>query len=423
MRLALITGMTITTAVGLQADEPTHVCNYRPPERIVLVAPQDSAAARVLSAGDGVVFSTVFEEPDGEFADWNDKVEQVFMAAAAEWAGWLEGTATIEVQLRFRDSTPRLDGGIGGSSVLASAESSQYFFLDRTDDGINIFLSGVIGEIAGFGDPSEDFDGVVNINSDWLPSFSFDTTGAVAGSHDLYTILLHELGHILGFNGSQSFGFDGDWKSTFDLNAVYDPDIDRFFFTGPAATDNFGDMVWLAGSPHVGDEIPSLMNTTTFTGQRLSVGKLELAILSDSGLTVGLSCWSLPSLDEDSDGDGTTDCTDECPDNADLVFPGSCGCDTTDTDGDDTLDCLDECPGDSLKIAVGICGCGVADTDTDADGVSDCFDSCPDDPNKIEPGECGCGEVEGTCATICGAGVVAPMVFALLALYMVRRRP
>ena len=422
MRFALIAGITMTTVVGLRADEPTHVCNYRPPERIVLVSPQDGAAARVLSVGDGVVFTAVFEDPDGEFADWNDRVERVFMAAAAEWAGWLDGAATIEIQLRFRDSAPRSSGGIGGPSVLASAESSQYFFLDRTDDGIPVFLSGVIGEIAGLGDPSEEFDGVITVNSDWLADFSFDTAGAVVGSHDLYSIILHELGHILGFAGSVSFGSDGDWKSTFDLNTEHDQDIDRFFFTGPAATDNFGDRAWLAASPHVGDEIPSLMNTAISTGQRLSVGKLELAMLADSGLPVGLFCWSSSSLDEDSDSDGTPDCIDECPDNADLDLPGPCGCDTADTDGDDTLDCLDECPDDPFKIAIGTCGCGVPDADSDGDGTPDCNDSCPDDPGKIEPGECGCGEVNGTCTPMCGTGMAVPMAFVMLVLCMVRRR-
>jgi len=32
--------------------------------------------------------------------------------------------------------------------------------------------------------------------------------------------------------------------------------------------------------------------------------------------------------------------------------------------------------------------------DSDNDGVSDCTDECPDDKNKTEPGECGCGKTE-----------------------------
>lgn len=43
-----------------------------------------------------------------------------------------------------------------------------------------------------------------------------------------------------------------------------------------------------------------------------------------------------------------------------------------DTDGDGTLDSLDGCPNDPNKTEPGICGCGVADTDSDGDGTSDC---------------------------------------------------
>ena len=97
--------------------------------------------------------------------------------------------------------------------------------------------------------------------------------------------------------------------------------------------------------------------------------------------------------DTDTDGDGTADCNDGCPADANKTAPGICGCGVadTDTDGDGTADCNDGCPADANKTAPGICGCGVADTDTDGDGVADCNDGCPADANKTAPGICGCG--------------------------------
>lgn len=50
-----------------------------------------------------------------------------------------------------------------------------------------------------------------------------------------------------------------------------------------------------------------------------------------------------------------------------------------DTDGDGTLDCYDGCPNDPAKTSLGICGCGVPDLDTDLDGIKNCID--PDDDN------------------------------------------
>ena len=93
----------------------------------------------------------------------------------------------------------------------------------------------------------------------------------------------------------------------------------------------------------------------------------------------------------DTDGDGTPDCLDNCPDDPNKTEPGAGGCGVadTDTDGDGTPDCLDNCPDDPDKTEPGDCGCGVADTDTDGDGTPDCLDNCPEDPNKTEPGDCG----------------------------------
>ena len=99
----------------------------------------------------------------------------------------------------------------------------------------------------------------------------------------------------------------------------------------------------------------------------------------------------------DSDGDGTPDCDDLCPNDSDKTTPGECGCGNSDLDldGDGVIDCvMDECPNDPDKTEPGLCGCGTPDTDTDGDGTPDCNDWCPDDPNKIEDGQCGCGNPE-----------------------------
>ncbi|MFN0244328.1 MAG: M6 family metalloprotease domain-containing protein [Planctomycetota bacterium] len=95
----------------------------------------------------------------------------------------------------------------------------------------------------------------------------------------------------------------------------------------------------------------------------------------------------------DTDGDGTPDACDGCPNDPAKTAPGVCGCGVadTDSDGDGTPNCNDGCPNDPAKTAPGVCGCGVADTDSDSDGTPDCNDGCPNDPEKTAPGICGCG--------------------------------
>ena len=84
----------------------------------------------------------------------------------------------------------------------------------------------------------------------------------------------------------------------------------------------------------------------------------------------------------DTDGDGTIDGCDECPEDANKVAAGLCGCgldDSLDEDGDGTPDCLDLCRGQNDR------------RDSDGDGTVDCFDDCPDDGGKTAAGQCGCG--------------------------------
>lgn len=48
-----------------------------------------------------------------------------------------------------------------------------------------------------------------------------------------------------------------------------------------------------------------------------------------------------------------------------------------DSDGDGTPDAQDGCPNDPNKIAPGVCGCGAVDVDVDGDSVCDTSDNCP----------------------------------------------
>ena len=93
---------------------------------------------------------------------------------------------------------------------------------------------------------------------------------------------------------------------------------------------------------------------------------------------------------QDNDCDGRVDISANGTD-ANVACSSVCGpgkqtcvngvlqaCDSvaTDSDGDGTADCLDNCPNDPLKTSPGACGCGIADVDSDHDGIMDCQDSC-----------------------------------------------
>lgn len=81
--------------------------------------------------------------------------------------------------------------------------------------------------------------------------------------------------------------------------------------------------------------------------------------------TANISC----GLRVDTDGDGTADHEDGCPQNPHKIAPGDCGCDKldTDTDGDGVADCIDNCP----------TVFNPTQRDFDGDGVGDACDNCP----------------------------------------------
>jgi hypothetical protein len=82
----------------------------------------------------------------------------------------------------------------------------------------------------------------------------------------------------------------------------------------------------------------------------------------------------------DADADGVCGSVDNCPDVANY--------DAKDSDGDSLGDACDVCPNDADKVDAGQCGCGAPDTDTDEDGTANCNDGCPTDAQKVDANDC-----------------------------------
>jgi len=135
----------------------------------------------------------------------------------------------------------------------------------------------------------------------------YDPTGGSAGSTipsnkvDAYSAIMHEFGHIWGFNGWRdgSTGLlPGDYQSTFDSLVTLDasaPGGPTLFFTGAHAEAVYGGPVPLTfgnyghlsnpGARDGNDLLNDLMNGVAFnTGRHYNISALDIAVLQDTGL-------------------------------------------------------------------------------------------------------------------------------------------
>ncbi len=94
--------------------------------------------------------------------------------------------------------------------------------------------------------------------------------------------------------------------------------------------------------------------------------------------------------DTDNDNDGTPNCNDGCPNDANKIAPGQCGCGSAEP----STVCNDNNACTINDVIQANCACSGTFQDTDGDGTCNANDGCPNDPAKIAPGQCGCNAPE-----------------------------
>lgn len=244
-----------------------------------------------------VMYTVTIDDPANLFLAYHAPIVSNVLAAGARWSHFLVGDATIDLQIGF-SGIPTAEG----SSVTTGFVG--------TIGTLNVFEQGAAAEVRTGIDPNGPGspDGVITIGTNYLVNdLAFDLHPAVpsgpipAGKIDAVSVFLHEIGHVLAFNGFRS-GFDGslpgNFESTFDAYTTFDGT--NLFFNGPKATALYGQPVPLTfgNYPHLGnaaplpgsDLIPDLMNGVQLDRDtRYDISLLDLDILCDVGVP-GTTC-------------------------------------------------------------------------------------------------------------------------------------
>jgi len=227
------------------------------------------------------------------FGDAAASVRNTVLAAGAEWARHLNGRASLDISVLIDAAVPRAQG---------RSLTSCFAY----DNGvIAVWDQGAASEILRGVDPNGSAADIEirlspsYLNTDlWFDPDPFTRGASIPkGKTDAYSVFLHEIGHALGFNGwrDDTTGTLGTFGSRFDELTIFDGS--NFYFAGKHAAQEYGGNVPLTygnifhlgnGSDRPGFDLRTdLMNGVVFKrGTRYEISRLDLAILTDLGLSV-----------------------------------------------------------------------------------------------------------------------------------------
>lgn len=268
--------------------------------RVGLLASAAACLPAPARAGSAPVIEVRFGAGPAELQAFEADLQRATQAAAEAWIGQLEGDFS-GVELTVLVNFVHID--------TASGRSLGSGFAGWRADGVSLWHQGAAYELlTGIDGNGLEPDVEIEIGIDgylqgelWFDPDPFQRVAAVpADRTDAVSVLLHEWGHALGFNGwmdGLTGQLPGAYASTYDNLVVAAAGEPLLHFTGASAMAVYGTAVPLTQGQavHLGnsgglpgaDLVPDLMNGVVFErGRRYGISALDLAVMADIGLPV-----------------------------------------------------------------------------------------------------------------------------------------
>lgn len=165
--------------------------------RTFVPPPQGFRQGNLQKTADIVVNYNPGSCPSGTTTPWSTEARQAFQYAVDIWASILNGPRTIEIDACWRNDLPATTLGRAGPAdfernFTGAPQSDTWYPVALANQLADGDLNGSTAEIS------------ANFNSSFDWYFGFD--GAASNSeYDFVTVVLHEIGHGLGFTGSMNY--------------------------------------------------------------------------------------------------------------------------------------------------------------------------------------------------------------------------
>jgi hypothetical protein len=227
--------VTVSLALGgsaVQADGPPgpkpaarqvvlkHDPTYNP-HRVPAPPPRDPDQIGIQAVGFSIDFDNGTGCGSGSFSSWPQAAKDAFNYAANQWSALVDGTVAISIHACWQSNLPP---GVLGAASHDWVHSSSF-------DNEPIASSWYPTALADQLDGSNTNPGFYDIDTTFSSTFSwyFGTDGNTPSSDvDFASVVMHEIGHGLGFDGLMSYGAScggtgrGCWGFGSGFPGVYD---------------------------------------------------------------------------------------------------------------------------------------------------------------------------------------------------------